>query len=49
MLYSMDCFVDPVLNDLIGILPDSTAELLCFKYVLTLVAVSVMISVLKLD
>ena len=40
---------DPGLSGFIGILPDSTAGLLRFKYVLTLVAVSVMISALKSD
>ena len=49
MLYSLNCFVDLVSSGLIGILPDSTAGLLRFKYVLTLVAVSVMVSALKPD
>ena len=49
MLHSLDCFVDPVSNGLIGILPDSTVGLLRFKCVLTLVAVSVMVSALKTD
>ena len=49
MLYSLDCFVDPVSSGLIGILLDSTAGLLRFKCVLTLVAISVMVSALKLD
>ena len=47
MLHSLDWFVDPVSSGLIGILPDSTAGLLRFKCVLTLVTVSVMVSVLK--
>ena len=45
--YSLNCFVDHVSSGLIGILPDSTAGLLRFKCVLTLVAVSVMVSALK--
>ena len=49
MLHSLDCFVDPVSSGLIGILPDSTAGLLRFKCVLTLVTVSVMVSALKPD
>ena len=49
MLYSLNCFVDPVSSDLIGILHDSTAGLLRFKCVITLVAVSVMVRALKLD
>ena len=49
MLYSLNCFVDPVSSGLIGILPDSTIGLLRFKCVLTLVAVSVMVSALKPD
>ena len=49
MLHSLDCFVDPVSSGLIEILPDSTAGLLRFKCVLTLGAVSVMISTLKPD
>ena len=49
MLHSLYCFVDPILSGLIGILPDSTAGLLRFKCVLTLVAVSVMVSALKPD
>ena len=40
-------FVDPVSSGLIGILPDSTVGLLCFKCVLTLVAVSGMVSAFK--
>ena len=47
MLYSLNCFDDPVSSGLIEILPDSTAGLLRFKCVLTLVTVSVMVSVLK--
>ena len=38
---------DPGLSGFVGILPDSTAGLLRFKCVLTLVTVSVMVSVLK--
>ena len=49
MLYSLNCFVDPVSSGLIGILPDSIARLLRFKCALTLVAVSVMVSTLELD
>ena len=49
MLYSLNCFVDPVLSGLIGILPDSAAGLLHFKCVLTLVAILVMVSALKPD
>ena len=49
MLYALDCFVDPILSGLIGILPDSTAGLLCFKCVLTLIVVLMMVSALKLD
>ena len=49
MLHSLDCFVDPVKSGLIGILPDSTAGLLRFKYVLTLIVVLMMVSALKLD
>ena len=47
MLYSLNCFVDPVSSGLIVILPDSTAGLLRFKCVLILLTVSVMVSVLK--
>ena len=49
MLYTLDCFVDPVSSGLIGILPDSTAELLRFKCVLTLIVVLMMFSALKPD
>ena len=49
MLYSLNCFVDYVSSGLIEILPDSTAGLLCFKCVLTLVAVLMMVSALKPD
>ena len=49
MLYSLNCFVDPVSSGLIGILPDSTAGLLRFKCVLTLIVVLMMVSALKLD
>ena len=49
MFHSLDYFVDPVSSDLIEILPDNTAGLLYFKYVLTLVTVSVMVSTLKPD
>ena len=49
MLHSLDCFVDPVSSGLIGILPDSTAGLLRFKCVLTLIVVLMMVSALKLD
>ena len=49
MLHSLDCFVDPVSSGLIGILPDSTAGLLRFKCVLTLVTISVLVSALKPD
>jgi len=49
MLHALNCFVDHVLSGLIGILPDSTAGLLRFKCVLTLGAVSVMVSALKPD
>ena len=41
--------MDPVSSGLIEILPDNTARLLRFKCVLTLVAVSVMVSALKPD
>ena len=47
MFYSLNCFVDPVSSGLIGILPDSTAGLLHFKCMLTLVTISVMVSALK--
>ena len=47
MLHSLDCFVDPVSSGLIGILSDSTAGLLRFKCMLTLVTVSVIVSALK--
>ena len=47
MLYSLNCFVDPVSSGLIGILPDSTAGLLRFKCVLTLIVVLMMVSALK--
>jgi len=49
MLYSLNCFVDPVSSGLIGILPDSTAGLLRFKCVLTLIVVLTMVSTLKPD
>ena len=49
MLYSLNCFVDPISSGLIGILPDSTAGLFRFKCVLTLVIVSVMVNALKPD
>ena len=49
MLHALNCFVDPVSSGLIRILPGSTAGLLHFKCVLTMVAVSVMVSALKLD
>ena len=49
ILHSLDCFVDPISSGLIGILSDSTAGLLRFKCVLTLVVVSVMVSALKPD
>ena len=49
MLHSLDCFVDPVSSGLIGILPDSTAGLLRFKCVLTLIVVLMMVSALKPD
>ena len=49
MLYSLDYFVDPVSSVLIGILPDSTAGLLRFKCVLTLIVVLMMVSALKPD
>ena len=49
MLYSLNCFVDPVLSGLIGILPDSAAGLLRFKCVLTLIVVLTMVSALKPD
>ena len=38
---------DPGLSGFIGILPDSTAGLLHFKYVLTLIVVLIMVSALK--
>ena len=47
MLHALNCFVDPVLSSLIGILPDSTAGLLRFKCVLTLIVVLMMVSALK--
>jgi len=49
MLHSLDCFVDPVSSGLIGSLPDSTAGLLRFKCVLTLIVVLIMVSALKPD
>ena len=49
MLHSLDCFVNPVSSGLIGILPDSTAGLLRFKCVLTLIVVLMMVSALKPD
>ena len=49
MLHSLDCFVDPVSSGLIRILPDSTAGLLHFKCVLTLIVVLMMVSALKPD
>jgi len=39
MLYSLNCFVDPVSSGLIRILPDSTVRLLRLKCVLTILAV----------
>ena len=47
MLHSLNCFVDPISSGLIRILPDSTAGLLRFKCVLTLIIVLMMVSVLK--
>ena len=47
MSHSLECFVDPVSSGLIGILPDSTAGLLRFKCVLTLIVVLMMVSALK--
>ena len=49
MLHTLNCFVDPVLSGLIEILPDSTAGLLRFKCVLTLIVVLMMVSALKPD
>ena len=49
MLHALNCFVDPVSSGLIGILPDSTAGLLRFKCVLTLIVVLMMVSALKPD
>ena len=49
MLHTLNCFVDPVLSGLIGILPDSTAGLLRFKCALTLIVVLMMVSALKPD
>ena len=49
MLHTLNCFVDPVLSGLIGILPDSTAGLLRFKCVLTLIVILMMVSALKPD
>jgi len=48
-LHSLDCFVDPVSSGLIGILPDSTAGLLRFKCVLTLIVVLMIVSALNPD
>ena len=49
MLHSLNCFVDPVLSGLIGILPDSTAGLLHFKCVLTLIVVLMIVNAFKPD
>ena len=49
MLYSLNCFVDPVLSGLIGILPDSAAGLLHLKCTLTRIAFMERISALELD
>jgi len=47
MLHDLNCFVDCVSSGLIRILPDSTAGLLRFKSVLTLIVVLMMVSALK--
>ena len=49
MLHTLNCFVDPVLSGLIGILPDSTAGLLHLKCVLTCIAFMEMVSALEPD
>ena len=49
MLYSLNCFVDPVSSGLIRILPDSTARLLRLKCVLTYIVFMEMVSALEPD